>query len=304
MLNRIIALAAITLLATIHASQEPASCPKAAHKIIYLISPPRSLSVAFLRMMEARKDFAIMHEPSQWAFNKGRGNYGAENWFVEQAPQNYNEVKEQILNRAQHSDVFVKEMGFAVRDFLLEEKALLENPNIYFVFLIRNPHATVISMFNKLHKVTNDFSEFSYLAGYRSTYEIYERVKNTAVHMPYVICTEDLYAQPERTVRKFCEYVGIQYKPEAMNWQNLGDSFSGQQEWHEIKYKESTQHWHGEAIHSTGFGVPTQYKRDGNGMPTFEELANPHHRKICRDAYDENVAYYELLLHGAQAGGF
>lgn len=39
----------------------------APHKIIYLISPPRSLSTLFLRMMHNRGDFLVMNEPAQYA---------------------------------------------------------------------------------------------------------------------------------------------------------------------------------------------------------------------------------------------
>ena len=38
------------------------------HKIIYLISPPRSLSVALLRAMYERGDFQVISEPSHCVY--------------------------------------------------------------------------------------------------------------------------------------------------------------------------------------------------------------------------------------------
>ena len=73
---------------------------KTENKIVYLISPPRSLSVAFLRMMEARGDFTTMNEPSQWAYNVIENYEMAKPWFKNDAPQTFDEVKQIIFKKA------------------------------------------------------------------------------------------------------------------------------------------------------------------------------------------------------------
>src|SRR5437868_4849815 len=40
----------------------------ALNKIVYLVAPPRSLSTAFVRMMQARGDFSVFNEPSIYAY--------------------------------------------------------------------------------------------------------------------------------------------------------------------------------------------------------------------------------------------
>lgn len=124
-------------------------------------------------------------------------------------------------------------------------------------------------------------------------------VTQDAVHKPYLILAEDLYNDPEQTVKEFCAYADIPYKPEALQWDNLGSSFDGQKEWHETKTPKLMQHWHQEAITSTGFEKPRQYKIT-NGKPTFEEIANPIHKGFAESAYYENLKHYEDLLKNYQ----
>lgn len=266
------------------------------NKIIYLISPPRSLSVAFMRMMEARGDFAIMHEPSQWAFNKSVHHDFVESWFIPEAAQTFDEVKERIFEQAKHTNVFVKEMSFAVDQFLLHDQEFIANPHVHFVFLLRNPHHAIISFYNRRNEVEDNNTSFAHLVGYQACYEIFQKIKSVAARKPYIILSEDLYTNPEATIKAFCAQVGIEYLSESLSWDNLGSGFNGQKEWHEIKYAETTQHWHGDAIKSTGFGRPHQYKVDEKGNSTFEEICNPLRKKICEDAYVENMKYYNLLL--------
>ena len=267
------------------------------HKIVYFISPPRSLSVAFLRMMQARGDFAIMHEPSQLVFNLANSPDLVQSWYRQGALRSYAQVKQSILQEAQTHNVFVKEMSFAVRDFHLNDFELMKNPDVYFVFLVRNPHHTTISMYKKIAHVFDSVShQMPYLIGYKDACDIFKVAQSNALNEPYVMSTEDLYNNPEETIKKFCEHVGIDFKPESLHWEDLGTDFDGLKDWHEAKYKELTNHWHGDAIRSTGFGKPHDYELDNSGMPTFSEIINDQHRDICKAVYLEHKHYYDLLM--------
>lgn len=267
------------------------------NKIVYLISPPRSLSVAFLRMMQSRGDFTIMHEPSQFAFNLSYSPELVQNWFRPHALTSFDQVKTSILKEAEHRHVFVKEMSFAVRDFHTTDFELIQNPNVYFVFLVRSPHHTTISMYTKFKDFFDSLAwQFPDVISYKAQYEIFMAVKAHGFNLPYVIRTEDLYTNPQETVQKFCDHVGIAFKPESLEWNDLGASFDGQKEWHEIKHTESIHHWHGDAIRSIGFGKPRSYEVDEHGSPTFSEIANLEHRKICEQVYREQMVYYHQLL--------
>src|SRR5581483_11402183 len=82
----------------------------AQHKIIYFISSPRSLSTAFMRMIQARGDFQIFHEPSQQAFFSMVEPKGTLTGFRETAPKTFQQVKELLFNASLTSPVFAKEI--------------------------------------------------------------------------------------------------------------------------------------------------------------------------------------------------
>lgn len=264
------------------------------NKIIYLISPPRSLSVAFTRMMQARGDFEVFHEPSQCLFNAlvnpDRSTWTV--WYRDEIWKSFDEVKEAILKEAQTKNVFVKEMGFALKEFIVNDNELLQDPDIFFVFLLRNPHSTTISYYKKLPVTLPNLND---IIGYKPCYDIYNTICASGVRKPLIIKTEELYSDPAKIIQKFCHYCEIPFIPESLHWDDLGDSFSGIKEWHESKLCHVTQEWHGDAIKSTGFHKPHTYAIDENGNPTFEEIA-PEHREEYRQAYEYNKVYYDLLL--------
>lgn len=269
----------------------------AGHKIIYMISPPRSLSVAFLRMMEARKDFVVMHEPSQRTFCLKHVPILAKEWFLSDAPATYAEVKQQIFEKSKTSNVFVKEMSFAVEDLLLYDFELAKNPDVYFIFLVRNPHHSILSFYKRTDQ-TDD--QFSFLIGYEAQYKLFERLRQTSVNPVFILRSEDLYERPREVIQSFCKAMDIPFLEHSLRWDDLGEDFKGQKEWSEIKPQQLTHHWHSDAIRSQGFGRPSDYAVDENGVPTFVEVQNEADRKTCQEAYlENNLAYQKLLSHQA-----
>lgn len=269
-----------------------ASFLSAAHKIVYLISPPRSMSVAFTRMMESRGDFEIFHEPSQYAYDKIYYPELTATWFREGALPTFNEVKRALLAKAEHQQVFAKEMSFAVENFLLNDLEFVQNPDVHFVFLIRNPHPTAISFYNKLGAWPE---EWNFLLGYQAEYEIFQFIKKNAVNKPFIILTEDLYHDPEKIIQAFCNRLEIPFIPESMHWKAMSNDFTGEKEWHELKVPYHTHHWHGEAIGSSGFGKPRSYEVDEQGNPTFHEIKSEKERAVLMHAYLAHLPYYNKL---------
>ncbi len=271
------------------------------HKIIYLISPPRSLSVAFLRMMQARGDFEIFVEPSHRAFGlhyfKKTGNrWFSEEDFLASAPTTFNEVKHQILESAAHKPVFVKEMGYTVAEFLTQDTQdateLIKNSNVYFFFLIRNPHHSMISFYRKICNCTS--ADLAHTIEYESCMRLFNSIKDRVANPPRIIFSENLYANPEETIKQFCEYCTIPVLDHALKWPSLGQDFTGIQAWHERRAPWIIQWWYTEAMRSTGFHKPHEYAVDVDGNPTFIEIAEIH-RAAYQKAYQENLEYYNQL---------
>ncbi len=265
------------------------------HKMIFLIAPPRSLSTAFLRMMATRQDFMIYNEPVSHIYNKK--HYPHSEGFYTAHQNTYNEVKKRLYASMTHHHVFVKEMSFAFEEFINSEPELLDNKNVFFVFLLRNPQHCLISYYKK---IPADYLEFmvpnlAKLTGYQALYKSFEMIQTCASNKPHIIHAEQLINDTVNTIQSFCQHVEIPFKKEYLQWNSLGDDFTGRQEWQENKKTESIYHWHQEAIQSRGFHLPTSYAVDENNHPLFSEIENRDHKKICMKVYQENKAFYHLI---------
>lgn len=262
-----------------------------APQIIYTISPPRSLSVAFLRCIETLGGFHIMHEPSQACFvDAWCPEYNK--FFKENNFKSYQHVAAEIISRSAMQRVFVKEMSFSVAPFISNHLEFVAHPDIQFILLLRNPHHSTISFYKRKGE-TNKL--FSYLIGYKSLYEIFLLLKQHAKRPPILIKSEDLYENTQATLTALCASLEIPYDGKPLMWNDLGNDFAGTNEWQELKCKDAAQHWHGSAIRSTGITKPNIYAIDEHGQPTFEEITNVADRAACKQAYEENLPYYLLL---------
>ena len=272
------------------------------NKLVYFISSPRSLSVSFTRMMQQRGDFSIFHEPCQCAFNTITWPDLASTIYKDTAPKTFETAKQLIIDESLQKPVFVKEMVIAAKHFLMHDEVFVTQPDVYFVFLIRSPHAVITSYCKtRLSLTAADVSlpsDLSDRVGCKAMYELLHFIQKKAVHPPLLILTEDLYTNPTATVQAFCNHVDIAYDEQAMQWQDLGPDFDGAQEWHEYKHKDTVHRWHGTAIHSTGFTRPALYDVDEQGNPTFKEIKElkPEWLSFAQTCYEANIIYYKALL--------
>ena len=264
--------------------------PLQASKIIFLISPPRSLSVAFLRMMEARKDFTIFQEP----FIRAHSELKDHRWDIwnDTSKATVESAKKMILDAARQGNVFVKEMGVCVNQLLLNDD-LLKMPNVHIVFLLRNPHDTISSYYHVTKKINE---KGSYFLDYQLVYNVLCFAKRHAYNIPLIIQSEDLVERPEQTIRAFCDKIGIPFMKESLSWNDLGNSFCGEQEWHENKKQEYMYVWHGDALRSQNFHKPRQYAVDAQGNPTFQEINSEEDRQVCLKIYKQNLPLYKKML--------
>lgn len=262
--------------------------PKQENKIVILVSTPRSLSTGFLRMMHARGDFEIFHEPSTAPFNAIHYRTFYDMAFKDDCFQSFDQITTAIFASAKHSNVFVKEMASPVYEFLAEDNPLLQKA--HFVFLVRKPQDVALSFYQKGLPA----SILRTALGYPQIYALFELVASHGKYPPYLIFSEDLGLNPEENIRSFCQHVGIEFKPAALQWENLGDQFTGN-EWHDDKKPIAIQYWHGDAIRSSGFVPLKTAKADSGGMPTFEEVANLNDRKLFQEAYLYNLPHYLAL---------
>lgn len=266
------------------------------NKIMFLIAPPRSLSTAFLRMMGERNDVTVMNEPNCCVYNRNHYPH-SRHMYSEDALTTYQEAKNKIFALAHDKHVFVKEMSFSFEEFITAKPDLMTNPNVYFTFLLRDPHPCIISYYKKIPGHTIDFiiPNFKQLTGFPSLYNSFRLIQDGAVNKPFIINAEDLYTHTKETVQAFCQYVQLPYHDKHLGWSNLGETFTGFETWQENKQQELTHHWHHEAISSKGFHQPTRYDLDEGHKPTFIEITNNAHRNKCIDVYHASKKMYDWI---------
>ncbi len=268
------------------------------NKLIVLITHMRSCSTPLVRSIN-NLSVEVFNENSQYAFALTTPYKDAvKPWFRDNAPTTFAEVKERVFKALRNNNVLMKEESIAVSKFIPEDEEFIKNPAIRFVFLVRNPHHAVISFYQK----SGVFEGFSNFLGYKAILDIYNAVREKgAIHPLIIIHSEDLYNKPKETMEKFCSDVEIPYDDAALTWEPLGDDFTGEKEWHEIKVQEKTKYWHREAMESSGFKKPSEYAVDENGSPTFAEISDVEDQKACQKAYTENMDAYLMIKEHSDA---
>ncbi len=271
-------------IATLQAEENP---------IIYLVSPPRSLSTVFLRMMDHRGDCAIFNEPTVCPYDRIHYKEFTESWFVEGVPETYVEVKEKLYEAQKNSPVFVKEVTFSFLDFLIDQPEVVKNPTVHFVFLVRHPHATAVSFYLKVEEIIDGMAD---LIGYEKFYKIFSLVNRDSPNSVKVIFSQELADNPFKVVKDYCEHFKLSFKEDHLHWEPYGEDFGGIKEWNESKVVRLLKLWHGNAIQSSGFVQPTVYDVDEKGHPTFAEVKNSDHRDAMMQIYSENLLWYEKFV--------
>ena len=105
------------------------------HKIVYLISPPRSLSTVFLRMMGNRTDFEVLNEPGQYYYCKTKKDPKVVAYiFKDTMPDSIESLKNLILEKAKTSHVFIKDIAWYMEDSIINDLDFIQRDNVFFLF--------------------------------------------------------------------------------------------------------------------------------------------------------------------------
>jgi hypothetical protein len=261
-------------------------------RIVFLISPPRSMSAACARMMQARGDFEVFHEPFHLPYVCEFHPHYAPYVFEPGLHATYQEVKQMLFDAAETKGVFVKEMSFDLREYLLNDLEFVRDKRVSFVFLMRDPHSSVISFYRKSQFCP---SMLNYLIGYEPLYHIFETVKKESPNRILLLSAEQLAEDPEEIIEKLCQDLDIPFLLHALHWASGKEGFDVHKEWHEMKKDQAVEQWHQDALESTGFKPLSRYAKDSAGNPTFEEIADPEHREKYQEAYFYNLQFYEMI---------
>ncbi|MCR3750120.1 sulfotransferase [Lentzea californiensis] len=232
----------------------------AAPKPIVLWAVPRSRSTAFLRIMLERGDLEVAHEPFSYLQLDGHFE------FAGREATSATELLDVVLDvNANDRRVFVKDTSDYKYTALLEDERLFTD--VINTFMIREPRGAISSHYAMNPEATLDEYGFEYLR------DIFEAVRSATGELPLVIDGDDLVANPEATVRAYCERVGLEFMPEAMSW----DPGRGAN-W------ERTARWHADVAESSGLEVKAPKRRETPDT-------NEHLRRVA----EHHAPFYEAL---------
>ncbi|KAL7626238.1 hypothetical protein AAE478_003008 [Parahypoxylon ruwenzoriense] len=182
----------------------------------------------------------------------------------------------------------------------------------HWTFLIRHPRRGIPSYFRccvpPLDEITG-FREFMpNEAGYVELRRLFDYLREQKVVGPNmagetngnkdggvtitIIDADDLLDHPEHVVKAFCKETGIEFKPNMLTWDDVGnqeyvsDAFA--------KWKG----FHNDAIHSTSLTARTQAHKtvtEESENEQWREKFGDEAQKVIRACVDENVPHYEYL---------
>lgn len=179
------------------------------NRMVGLWAHPRSRSTVLERVFIERGDFEVFHEPFAHMAFSADSAIPSDEWD-HSFPTTYTDIKAHLLAAKERANVFHKDMCYHCLDELTVDLAFLaQQANI---FLIREPASSIISH----HRVHPDMPMQA--IGHKALYEIFCVVTKLTGTVPYVINADDLAAEPERVIRKLCDYLDIEFLPHALTW--------------------------------------------------------------------------------------
>jgi hypothetical protein len=171
---------------------------------------PRSVSTAFERIMRARGDLQVFHEPFMYHHYLTQTDRPFPDFEPEpDHPRTYADIRAMILDAARAQPVFFKDMAYYILKELPEDDAFRDAMS--HAFLLRDPAEAILSY----HKRDPDFacSEL----GIDAQYHLYQALCERG-HDPVVITADQLRLAPETTLRRYWDHVGLPFLAHAFEW--------------------------------------------------------------------------------------
>lgn len=243
------------------------------YPIVVLWAHPRSRSTATERIFIERKDFTVFHEPFQPLYydrdneNKKRSKIELKDETGKLAAM-YECTKQKILEAAEHSPVFFKDMPYYCFQHVQKDETFLHR--LTHTFIVRPPADAIASHFFLSPDLQQDE------IGYEGQWKLFCRIQNVCAHQPLVIDSEELIAHPDAVIAAFCRQLGIEDVPMALCW----DATLGLAD--EIK---KSAYWHEKLAVSQGF----------NTHKKVSYVVTIYNNEALKAMYDHEVPFYDQL---------
>ena len=245
--------------------------------ILVLWAVPRSTSTAFERMMSQRGDHTCVHEPFGEVWYSIGNDTRPPSSHIQHRPElSYESVWEELVLQASQGPVFMKDFPHYVTHMhdWVAAGAGPGRADVPFLdafihsFLIRDPAETLTSM----HGQWTDFTLAE--TGFAEQRDLFDVLTERTGSPPPLIDADDLLDDPHTVTAEWCKAVGIDFKPEALQW---GASRATELTW----YEHGT--WHSNLARSTTL---SRQKRD---------YVRIDHNQHLQDAYAACLPHYEAM---------
>lgn len=242
--------------------------PVMPNPILALWAVPRSVSTAFERMMAARGDLQVFNEPFSGHYYYGPNRSNTR--FPPETPAPSHDpahVRRSLLEHGESTPVFFKDMAYHISTVMSAEFLEPFTSSL----LIRDPRFSIPSLHRRLPDFTREETGFEQLL------RLARILRDDLGREPLIIDGEVLRADPESVYRKYCDAVGIEFRPDSLQWEPG-----------EEKHWSRWTEWYQDAASSAGFRPPA-------AEPDPEALKIPR----VAEAVEYCLPIYEELSKGA-----
>jgi len=243
------------------------------HRIIALWCHPRSMSTSVERIMRERGDLECLHEPFMYHYYLNQKHRDMPYFEPKQDhPVTYEGVRDMIMEKAQASPVFFKDMAYYINSDIITDSEFFKS--VTHCFLIRNPEAAIASYYKLDKDVT--LPEI----GIEAQWQVYSQLVDSGIN-PVVIQAESIRKDPRSAVNNWWERIDLVNKDAAFEW---GDK--SPEDWQQVKA------WHQKSMKSNSINPWTEEDTQKEQDRFKAVLAQAPH---LRSYLEHHMNFYERL---------
>ena len=248
------------------------------HPVIILWAHPRSMSTAIERIMRERGDFDCLHEPFLHYYYLERSSKPLPHFDSEQNhPTSYADTRDMILQRAEDTPVFAKDMSYYVVPEILQDAEFCAR--VRHCFLIRDPLRSIVSYFKLDPEVKLDE------IGIEAQWQHLQGLQQLGINNSVVLEAEAVQADTAQVMRQFWDALGLDFEAQALSWEQ--ESTPG--DWQYV------QGWHQSVSESQGIRELSEAEAE-RSRAEFDQLCVEAPQ--LADYLQHHLPFYERLrLH-------
>jgi len=238
------------------------------NEIVALWAVPRSVSTAFERMMRARGDLEVIHEPfsAYYYFSHDRANDNLNKEVPPDPSHHWTAIRDRIAALADERPAFFKDMAYHLSRCMTPDLVARYTNT----FLVRDPRETLPSLYRLYPEASLEET------GFDQQLRLIELTRAETGADPVVIDAAELLASPEQTVAFYCRQVGLPFVPESLSWEP-----GTQPGW------ETWAPWH-----ETTTTATSGFDRDAGTDPVEDEVeVPPGVLEHCLETYERIIAF-------------